>query len=136
MELGPKLLFSTRGTHDVPDTRISRIDAGVNRHTSTAFRRDAEHRSINLTINVWLSCRWHDLRYFFTSFSSLCSGDIHNPCWWDRDLFYRPIVVRYHDYCLYLHTSTTSRSMAADLRFPLALHIVSHIMGKTVAPKP
>src|ERR1700734_353562 len=26
--------------------------------------------------------------------------------------------------------------MAADLRFPLALHIVSHIMGKTVAPKP
>jgi len=136
MELGPKLLFSTRGTHDVLDTCFSRIDTGVNRHTSTAFRRDVEHRSINLTVNVWLSCRRHNLQCFFNSFSSLCSGDIHNPCRWDRDLCYRPIGVRYHNYCLYLHTSTTSRSMAADLRFPLALHIVSHIMGKTVAPKP
>ena len=81
------------GMHDVLDTCFSRIDTGVNRHTSTAFRRDVEHRSINITVNVWLSCRRHDLQCFFTSFSSLCSGDIHNPCWWDRDLFYRPIGV-------------------------------------------
>ena len=136
MELEPKLLFSTRDTQDVLDTCFSRVDVVVDRRTSTALRRDAERRSINLTVNFWLSCRRHNLRRFFTSFSPLCSGDFHNPCWWDHDLFHRPIDIRYRNYCLYLHPSTTSHTMAADLRLSLALHIVSRLMGKTVAPKP
>ena len=93
LEWGPN--SSTRSAPNIFDICLSIINAGFCHHTSIAFRPDAERRSITLPVNVWLVCRWHVLRSFFTPIPSLCSLElhIHNSGRWYPYLCHLPIGI-------------------------------------------